>query len=847
MKSNKEKVYDFIRLHSEGENEAGVSTVYIAEAMELQRTNVSSILNQLVKESRICKSEGRPVLYRTIGGGKEQAGDCFSDLIGCEGSLKRVIQLAKAAVLYPQRSLNTLLIGARGTGKSRLAKRMYRFAVDRGIIDGEAPYLHIDCHDYLSNDRLETELEEIWRTAENGVVFLDNVQFLSSRARKKVLEYIQSPMRNYAVLVSCTDREQLADEFLAEFPVQLELPTLAQRPLAERMEMIKRLFSKEAVRIQRPLVVRGELMSCLLLYECEANYYQLTGDIKIGCANAYVREYRNDGEIALFVSDFSNNVRRGLLQYRKEADAMIDFDQRFLFDGDKVSVSRPEDGTLYDRLNKKASELKATGLGEDEINMLLSVEVERAFGEYQKKLVRDVADKKQLEMLVDARLIGIVEEFLRHAEHELDRSFSNSVLYGLCLHINSVVNGKREMGQPDKKRLAEMLVYHKAEYLLGEELAEQITKTFQVAFPVEEVLFLSMFLCAREPETARTGRLVLLLAFYGEGIASAIAKTISGVTQLDNVFSFEITCERASAELYRKLKEYLATIEQGKGVLVLYDSSFLGEMLTQLEGELNILIRQIPMPVATLGIELARRTLTEDDPDRLLRYAVKGIGAPGGWCRSYIVTLCTTGKGGAEELKNYIERYGQLQDTEVVPLSISDRTVLEGSLRHLMESGIIRCVIGTFDPKLFSIPFISISEVFGTRKEHLPKLLSLEKEAKTCIDYEAMFDYLEEQLVHTDMTKLKKVLPEVMREMNDTLGELTLDAEAGLLIHIACCIDRLQGKEPVAANPKKKAVLMKYEKEFRQLLKIVKPLERTFRIIINDDEIANILTIIYQL
>ena len=847
MKSNKEKVYDFIRLHSEGENEAGVSTVYIAEAMELQRTNVSSILNQLVKESRICKSEGRPVLYRTIDGGKERAGDCFSDLIGCEGSLKRVIQLAKAAVLYPQRSLNTLLIGARGTGKSRLAKRMYRFAVDRGIIDGEAPYLHIDCHDYLSNDRLETELEEIWRTAENGVVFLDNVQFLSSRARKKVLEYIQSPMRNYAVLVSCTDREQLADEFLAEFPVQLELPTLAQRPLAERMEMIKRLFSKEAVRIQRPLVVRGELMSCLLLYECEANYYQLTGDIKIGCANAYVREYRNDGEIALFVSDFSNNVRRGLLQYRKEADAMIDFDQRFLFDGDKVSVSRPEDGTLYDRLNKKASELKATGLGEDEINMLLSVEVERAFGEYQKKLVCDVADKKQLEMLVDARLIGIVEEFLRHAEHELDRSFSNSVLYGLCLHINSAVNGKREMGQPDKKRLAEMLVYHKAEYLLGEELAEQITKTFQVAFPVEEVLFLSMFLCAREPETARTGRPVLLLAFYGEGIASAIAKTISGVTQLDNVFSFEITCERASAELYRRLKEYLATIEQGKGVLVLYDSSFLGEMLTQLEGELNILIRQIPMPVATLGIELARRTLTEDDPDRLLRYAVKGIGAPGGWCRSYIVTLCTTGKGGAEELKNYIERYGQLQDTEVVPLSISDRTVLEGSLRHLMESGIIRCVIGTFDPKLFSIPFISISEVFGTRKEHLPKLLSLEKEAKTRIDYEAMFDYLEEQLVHTDMTKLKKVLPEVMREMNDTLGELTLDAEAGLLIHIACCIDRLQGKEPVAANPKKKAVLMKYEKEFRQLLKIVKPLERTFRIIINDDEIANILTIIYQL
>ena len=49
-------------------------------------------------------------------------------------------------------------------------------------------------------------------------------------------------------------------------------------------------FSKEAVRIQRPLIVR-EIDDMPAFYECEANYYQLKGDIKIGCANAYVREY----------------------------------------------------------------------------------------------------------------------------------------------------------------------------------------------------------------------------------------------------------------------------------------------------------------------------------------------------------------------------------------------------------------------------------------------------------------------------------------------------------------------------------------------------------------------------
>lgn len=850
MKSNKEKVYDFIKLHADGECEGGVSTVYIAEAMDLQRTNVSSILNQLVADGKVQKSNGRPVLYSIHRNPSGNSGDCFSDLIGSSGSLKQAVQLAKAAVLYPQRSLNSLIVGARGTGKSRLAKRMYRFAIDREVIPAGAPYLHIDCHDYQTNENLAAELEEVWKNAANGVVFLDNIQFLSGRARKKVLEYIQSPNRNYAVIVSCTDRNQLADEFLSEFPVQMELPTLADRPLTERLDMVKHLLLKEAARIKRTLVVRGDLMRCLLLYECEANYYQLKGDIKIGCANAYVREYKNDEEIQLFASDFANGVRKGFLRYRmhrKEIDELVGFDQSFVFDGDKVSISEVTDETLYDRLSKKASALNDTGLNEDEINLILSAEVERAFGKYQQDLVRDVANKKQLEVLVDSRLIPLVEEFLQDAEKRLDRRFSSSVFYGLCLHINAVVQGKRGNGQLDKSRIAEILGYHKKEYLLSAELAESIAKEYHIELPMEEIILITMFLCFKNEEAPQSGKPVVLFAFYGEGIATAIAKTISSMTQMDNVFSFELAYEKASAETYEALKEYITSIHQGKGILVVYDSCFLPEMLTEIETELDILIRQVPMPVTTVGIELARRTLTEDNLDKVLRHASKNIGSVGAYSKEYIVTLCTTGKGGAEELKRYIERYGQLRDTEVIPMAITDREVLKENFKNLMKTGVIRCVVGTFDPNLFAIPFISISDVFGVKKENLPNLLSLEKEAKARIDYHAMFDYLGEQLLHTNMDKLKKVLPDTLREINAVLGELSLDTEAGLLIHISCCIDRLIGNEPTAANPKKKMILAKYEKEFKALLKIVKPLEKTFRIIVNDDEIANILTIIYQL
>jgi len=319
------------------------------------------------------------------------------------------------------------------------------------------------------------------------------------------------------------------------------------------------------------------------------------------------------------------------------------------------------------------------------------------------------------------------------------------------------------------------------------------------------------------------------------------------MTKSDNVFPYELTGDKNSVENYEALKEYIAGINRGKGVLVVYDSGSLPEMLSEIEEELDIPIRQIPMPVTTIGIELARRTMTEDNADMVLRSAIKNVGAVGAFRNNYIVTLCTTGKGSAEELKRYIERNGQLKDTEVIAMSYSERDVLSQEFRKLMRNGIINCVVGTFDPQLFSIPFISISEVFSVRKDGLPKLLCLEKEAKSRIDYNAMFDYLGEQLCYVNTDKLRKLLPETLRVINSEISELSLDTEAGLLIHISCCIDRLIAKEPTATNPRKKMILSKYDKEFRELLRIFRPIEKTFHIIINDDEIANILMIIYQL
>ena len=98
MKLKKEQVLEFITEYSSDlihDEFPKITTRFLSEKLKMQRTNISSILNQLVNEGKLVKYNGRPVLYQLADENTSGNGDVFEQLVGYDSSLKEAIASAK--------------------------------------------------------------------------------------------------------------------------------------------------------------------------------------------------------------------------------------------------------------------------------------------------------------------------------------------------------------------------------------------------------------------------------------------------------------------------------------------------------------------------------------------------------------------------------------------------------------------------------------------------------------------------------------------------------------------------------------------------------------------------------
>ncbi len=237
--TRKAKVYEELKELSESINEndilsscrVGFDASFIGKRINIRRNNVSKELNILLKEGKVIKFTGKPILYmdKEVLEGKINGPiklsvlnhvsqlventvtavekSCLEDkesikpsinildgMIGANESLKTSIKQAKAAVLYPPNGLHTLLVGETGVGKTTFAEIIYRYAVDIGRLSKDAPFIIFNCADYAENPQLlmshlfghvkgaftgaNTEKEGLVDKANHGILLLDEIHRL---------------------------------------------------------------------------------------------------------------------------------------------------------------------------------------------------------------------------------------------------------------------------------------------------------------------------------------------------------------------------------------------------------------------------------------------------------------------------------------------------------------------------------------------------------------------------------------------------------------------------------------------------------------------------------------------
>lgn len=896
------KVYNYVqeaceRQFKERGEVTGVSAMEVAQALKIQRSNASSDLNTLVREGKLTKIEGKPVLYKvkelsiTSNVNPLRTKDAFSEIIGAELSLKNAVQQAKAAIIYPPHGLHTLLLGETGTGKSMFAEVMYNFAKEIGRIKKNAPFVTFNCADYASNPQLlmahlfgvkkgaytgaDSDKVGLVEKADGGILFLDEVHRLPPEGQEMLFYLIdkglyrrlgESDVEHKAnVLIICATTEDIESALLKTFirriPMVIKLPSLAERTYEERFELIKNFFKAEAAIIKTDVMITSNALKALLLYDCPNNVGQLKSDIKLAIAKAYLGYMmKRDENVCVHTEDLPEYVRKGLLKYkekREEIDKFITGEIiRFSVDDMIPIVQRnTQIFNFYEALEEKRKILEQKGLSEEDIKLIMSIDIDTYLKKYLLNL--DKSNLEELYKVVDKKVVNLVQNFLSYASKKLQKEFSDKTLYGLSMHVASSIERILEGKDIVNHQLEHIKKVYPKEFEIAKVLKEEIQREFNIVVPEDEVGFITMFLCLEEGTEEKDERVGIIVAMHGEAAATSIAEVANRLLGENYVIGYNMPLDQKPEIALNNLVNIVKKVNKGKGVLLLVDMGslvFFGDMIYERTG---IPVKTVEMVSTPMVLEAARKALLNSSLDevydavvnlspyvgRIYRESVKFENP---LKKNVIITACITGEGTAVKLKSILEKELNLKekDIDIIPMEIESKKEFKRKLLNIKEEKNVLAVVSAINPEDESILYISTSDVFDKNK------LSVLKNAIEAVSNVGLIDNMREVIRENVRIDAEKYISSFKQFYSTLIAKgvkLNEDITIGLILHIACVIERIiEGKELTHVKNTQQYI-RDYPKEFETIRKTVKILEEGCDISISDEECVNIMKIIYSI
>lgn len=904
--------------------EIGLDATTLSLQLGMTRNNVSKELNVLERDGKIIRANSKPVLFldllsienllnkkipersRNIKYIKNELKRSFSTenqdltiskldiLIGANGSLSTQVEEAKAAIIYPPFGLHTFLVGETGVGKTMFAESMFNYGVMKGRFKESAPFIAFNCADYAENTQLllsqlfgyvkgaftgaDSDKEGIIQKADHGMLLLDEVHRLPPEGQEMLFYFLDKGtyrrlgettiFHKAEVLVVAATTEKVNSNILRTFsrriPMLIKIPSLEERTLDERINLIMHFFYNESQKIKVPIKVSAEVIHVLLLYKCIGNIGQLESDIKLICAKAFLNWKENfQNELFIKYEYLPTQIKQNLLQqdYLDKLQVINHHHEflksYFLFDFENnIEAAELLINNKIQLLMKKLNNSCVNNLNRLSLQQKKQfiIEIQNLINDFWLDLQNNINNLQELfYKKVDNKIILSVLKLSKClSEEKIDYKLSQKTLVIFCLLLDYA--SKNEINQITHN-LYNSQIGSKNEHLLITNVIEELETIYPYSEKIREILYLILIInfktsSINNDSDTEHNKVEVIIISHGESIASNMLQVAQNILNIKSGQAINIPVYCNYSIVADKIQNKISEVDINSDILLLVDfvnMIAIGDFIMHKTGRNIKVIANVTTQMVIEGLKNAYLSFL---PLNIIEDFMQNFAA-NKTLASYrnprneqlILVTCVSGYGTAQKIADWVGSMDILKHTGIDIVPIGDFE-FDGA-----EAGKILAVIGTVDLELVDVPFISLEElILGTGIAKLVDIIKGDSYDDHSIIIEEDISEitlaaLNRLLEFCDSKKLFKLLDITIKKLENDCKPYSNNIYLRFITHTACMVERLI-KNITLSHNKTKSVLKKYENNYLNLKNSLTIIEETYGIMIPDEEYAYILELL---
>lgn len=841
----------------------GIDTKSLSKIANMSRANLSHELNELCKEGKLIKSTGRPVLY-FLASQRKSNNDSQLDLLSKNNiSLKPAIEQAKASILYPPKGMNCLILGETGVGKSMFASLMHNYAIEMNVKSEDSPFITFNCADYSNNPQLltsqlfgvkkgaytgaESDKEGLIEQANGGILFLDEVHRLPPEGQEALFIFLDtgnfrrigdSQTRSSDVLIISATTEDpgsaLLNTFRRRIPIIINIPSLKDRTLEERLFLIKSFFKHESIRLNKELYVSLNTLRALLSYECTNNIGQLKSDVQMLCAKAYSEFLTNVRiDVRINSSTLPSYIKEGLYKEKEHRvlwnNLMSEEIEFFRFNGnntDNDELFSSNENTIYDFIENKLEKLKSLDISDIDIENILEKDIAKHFQNNFSMISKDF-NKKNLLTIISPDVLECYDDIVSYISENLSLTFDNNLYTAFALHVNTLIERVHSRKMINNPNLDKIRNLYPVEFSIALEVKKMLEDFLHRPIPIDEAGYITLFLIPDVTiKNNIPNKVKIILIAHGESTATSMCNVVNTLLGENYAIPINAPIDIPPSKVLEHLKLIINENPSDSGYLLLVDMGSLLTFADTIRDELGVKLKIISLASTLHVLEATRKALLGLSLNEIyndviminsylqLHKNLNNHSVPSN--KRLIITACLTGEGGSAAIKDFLTVNLQYPKDliDIICLNCLDKNDFIEMVHNYEYYNEVLFLVSSFPVDSLGVKQFSMSDTISGKS-----LNEMQNLINTKIALSNIPMILNENIPNISGTELTDDINLFLSELQTKLSiHLTSEKLVGITLHLSFLIGRLRNNEKTVVYPNKE----NYIKENFFLYNIIK-------------------------